>query len=152
MQSSEVQKSKSEILPLGGETNGKNVMAAVPNAVPKAGGGAKRGYLIVGGLSVALVVGIGGYAMLTSGEEDTDDAQVSADIVPVGTRVAGLVTKVNIKENDLIKKGAVIAEIDDAEYAAREKQAAAELKTAEAQAAAADAQEQVVEATSKGGL
>jgi membrane fusion protein, multidrug efflux system len=153
MQSSEVQKSKSEVVPLGGETNGKNMGAAVTSAaVPKSGGEAKRGYIIVGGLSVALVVGIGGYVMMTSGEEDTDDAQVSADLVPVGTRVAGLVMKVNIKENDLIKKGAVIAEIDDAEYAAREKQAAAELKTAEAQAAAADAQEQVVEATSKGGL
>ena len=157
MQSSEIQKSKSEVTAPAHvpETNGRNAAvasAATSSAVPKAGGGARRGYFIVGGLAAALVIGIGGYVLLTAGEENTDDSQVSADLVPVGTRVAGLLVKVNITENQLVKKGAVLAEIDDAEYAAREKQAAAEVKTAQAQAAAADAQVQVVEATSKGGL
>ncbi len=152
---SEAQKSKSEViaLPHVADAHGKNPAPAVAaDTAPKPGSGARRGYLIVGTISVALLAGIGGYLLMTAGEENTDDAQVSADLVPVGTRVAGLVVKVNIQENDLVKKGAVIAEIDDAEYSAREKQAAAELKTAQAQAAAADAQVQVVEATSKGGL
>src|SRR5205823_1087009 len=65
---------------------------------------------------------------------------------------AGQVVRVTVKENELVKKGQVIAEIDDADYAARVQQAEAELQTAEAQAASADAQAQVVEATSKGGL
>ena len=57
-----------------------------------------------------------------------------------------------MKENQLVKLGEPLAEIDDADYLAREKQAEAELATADAQAKAADAQVQVVEATSRGGL
>src|SRR5581483_5230275 len=78
--------------------------------------------------------------------------QVAADVVPIGTRASGQVVRVLVHENDLVKKGQVIAEIDDADYAARVQQAEAELATAEAQAASADSQAQVVEATSKGGL
>jgi membrane fusion protein, multidrug efflux system len=120
------------------------------DTLPKAG--PSRGYVIVGIIALAVGLGIGGYVLLTQGKETTDDAQVSADIVPIGTRVAGQVVNVDIKENQLVKKGDPIAEIDDADYSAREKQAAAELATAEAQAQAADAQVQVIEATSRGGL
>jgi membrane fusion protein (multidrug efflux system) len=113
---------------------------------------ARRGYLVVALSALAIVGGIGAYLVMTAGEEGTDDAQVSADVVPVGTRVAGQIVRVNIQENQLVKKGDVLAEIDDADYAARVKQAEAEVATAEAQASAADAQVHVVEATSKGGL
>ncbi len=113
---------------------------------------ARRGYVIVGFAGLALALGIGTYVFLTQGEESTDDAQVSADIVPIGTRVAGQIVSVSVQENQLVKKGDPIAEIDDADYAARAKQAEAELATAQAQAQAADAQVQVTEATSRGGL
>jgi len=113
---------------------------------------ARRRYVIVGMAAGALAVGIGAYLFLTQGEETTDDAQVSADIVPIGTRVAGQIVVVNVQENQLVKKGDPIAEIDDADYMARAKQAEAELATAQAQAQAADAQVQVTEATSRGGL
>jgi membrane fusion protein (multidrug efflux system) len=62
------------------------------------------------------------------------------------------VVKVWVQENELVKKGQALVDLDDADYAARVKQAEAELQTAEAQAGGADAQAQVVEATSKGGL
>jgi membrane fusion protein (multidrug efflux system) len=111
-----------------------------------------RGYLVVGGVALAMALGIGGYVFMTAGEETTDDAQVAADVVPVGTRVAGQIVQVTIQENQLVKKGDVLAVIDSADYSARVKQAEAEVATASAQAAAADAQVSVVEATSKGGL
>jgi membrane fusion protein (multidrug efflux system) len=117
---------------------------------PKAGAG--RRYMMVGIAALALALGIGAYMVVTQGKENTDDAQVSADVVPIGTRVAGQVTIVHIQENQLVKKGDPIADIDDADYTAREKQAEAELATAEAQAQAADAQVQVIDATSRGGL
>src|SRR5580704_12158777 len=117
---------------------------------PKKGG--RRGYLIVGIAALVLSAGIGGYVLLTQGKEGTDDAQVSADIVPIGTRVAGQVVSVHIHENQLVKKGDPIAEIDDLDYTARAKQAEAELATAVAQAQAADAQVNVTEAMSRGGL
>jgi membrane fusion protein (multidrug efflux system) len=120
-----------------------------PSVPPK---NRRRGYLIVGGVAAVLGLVGGGYILLTAGQENTDDAQVGADVVPVGLRVGGLVTKVFVRENQLVKQGDALAEIDDADYSAREKQAEAELATAEAQARAADAQVQVVEATSRGGL
>lgn len=105
-------------------------------------------------IPLLLIIGIGiaVYLYGTRGEEATDDAQVAADILPVATRVSGQVIKVYIKENQLIKKGEPLAELDTADYTARVKQAEAELATAQAQAAAAAAQVEVVDASSRGGL
>jgi membrane fusion protein (multidrug efflux system) len=112
----------------------------------------RRPFVILGVVAVAVLAIIGGYVLLTAGHENTDDAQVSADLVPIGTRVAGQVVKIAVKENQTVKKGELIAQLDDADYAARAKQAEAELATAQAQAQAADAQVQVVDANAKGGL
>src|SRR6185503_11387416 len=112
----------------------------------------RRPFVIVGIVVAVLLLGIGGYLLLTAGEEGTDDAAIAADMVPVGTRVAGQVVKVHVIENQLVHKGDVIAEIDPADYAARVQQAEADLASQEAQAAAADAQVAVTEDGSKGGL
>jgi membrane fusion protein (multidrug efflux system) len=66
--------------------------------------------------------------------------------------VNGQIAKRLVEDNQRVKKGDVLIQIDDADFAARVKQAEAELETARAQAAAADAQVQVVEASAKGGL
>ncbi|MGH7436557.1 MAG: HlyD family secretion protein [Polyangiaceae bacterium] len=131
-------------------TNETSAGAKAADAAPPKPKG--KGYLVVGSVALVMALGIGGYVLLTAGEETTDDAQVAADVVPVGTRVSGQVVRVNIVENQLVKKGDVLVVIDSADYTARVKQAEAEVATATAQAAAADAQVQVVEATSKGGL
>jgi membrane fusion protein (multidrug efflux system) len=112
----------------------------------------RRPFLILGVVAVAVLGGIAVYHFATAGREGTDDAQVSADMVPVGTRVAGAVARVHITENQQVKKGELLVEIDRADFAARARQAEAELATAQAQATAADAQVQIVEATSKGGF
>lgn len=89
---------------------------------------------------------------LGAGQESTDDAQVTADLVPLGARVAGQVVSVLIHENQLVKAGDLIARIDDADYLARVKQAEAELESARAQADQAKAQVDIVTATSTGNL
>ena len=60
--------------------------------------------------------------------------------------------KVHVNDNQQVTKGQPLVEIDPADFAARVKQAEAELAAASAQARAADAQVGIVEATSKGGL
>jgi membrane fusion protein (multidrug efflux system) len=55
-------------------------------------------------------------------------------------------------ENQHVKKGDLLVELDDADYAARFQQAQAEVETALAQAAAADAQADVATASARGGL
>jgi membrane fusion protein, multidrug efflux system len=131
-------------------TAGAPPTVAAPEAEPPRN--KRRPYAIVGAIVAVMAVGIGGYLLLTAGEQDTDDAQVYADMVPVGTRVSGQIVKVDIVENQLVKKGQPIAEIDDADYVARVKQAEADLASNQAQAQAADAQVSVISANSKGGF
>jgi len=113
---------------------------------------ARRPFVILGVVAVLVLGGITVYRMMTAGRENTDDAQVTSDMVPVGTRVAGAVAHVAVTENQLVKKDQLLVEIDRADYAARVQQAEAELATAKAQATGAEAQVQIVEATSKGGF
>jgi membrane fusion protein (multidrug efflux system) len=88
---------------------------------------------------------VGYYYYRNLGHEETDDAQVTADMVPVGTRVAGQIVKVHIRDNQIVKKGALIAELDAADYAAHVKQAEAELATAQAQLAVSRESKQAAE-------
>jgi membrane fusion protein (multidrug efflux system) len=109
-------------------------------------------YVILGGI-VAVGLGIYGVvSFLTHGKENTDDAQIDADVVAVSARVGGTVLAVHVSDNQQVKKGDLLVEIDPADLTTREKQAEAELAAAKAQAAAADAQVRIVAATSKGGL
>ena len=48
--------------------------------------------------------------------EDTDDAQVSADISPVIPRVAGYVSDVRVRDNQRVKKGDTLLVLDDRDY------------------------------------
>jgi membrane fusion protein (multidrug efflux system) len=129
-----------------------SIASSVPAPATRPTGRGRRPFLILGVLAILVLGGIAIYRHVTAGREGTDDAQVTADMVPVGTRVAGAVAHVSIQENQRVKKGDLLVEIDRADYAARAQQAEAELATAQAQAAVAEAQVQIVEATSKGGF
>jgi membrane fusion protein (multidrug efflux system) len=96
--------------------------------------------------------GIGIYLFATRNQESTDDAQVEADVVPVAPRVGGSVLRVDITDNQVVKAGQLLVEIDPADYEAKEKQAEADLALAVAQSKGAIAQEQIVEASAHGGL
>ncbi len=122
---------------------------------PDATGGehaSRRPFLIVGLVVLAGLVALGVHLMRTRGQESTDDAQVEGDVVAISVRVPGLVVAVPAEDNHRIKKGDLIAQVDDTDYAARLKQASAELVQARAQAAQAEAQEQMVAASAKGGI
>ncbi|MGH7270241.1 MAG: HlyD family efflux transporter periplasmic adaptor subunit [Polyangiaceae bacterium] len=112
----------------------------------------QRPYVV---LAVVVALGITAavvFSWVSRGKESTDDAQIDADAVTVSARVGGTVLKVLVKDNQQVKAGQLLVEIDPADLEAREKQAEAELLAAKAQADAADAQVQIVSATSKGGL
>ncbi len=112
----------------------------------------RRPFVILGVIAVVAAAFVGVYTLLTAGRENTDDAQIAADVVPIATRVGGAVARVHIQENQLVKRGDVLIEIDPSDYDARVQQAEAELATAAAQAAGAEAQVEIVDATSKGGF
>ncbi len=123
-----------------------------PEIVPSAPRRGKKPFLILGAAVIVLAAITGVYLLLTANQEATDDAQVEADVVPIAARVNGQIAKRLVEDNQRVKKGDVLIQIDDADFAARVKQAEAELDTARAQAEAADAQVHVVEASAKGGL
>jgi membrane fusion protein (multidrug efflux system) len=63
--------------------------------------------------------------------EETDDAQVERNMNPIIPRVTGYVTKVYVKDNDIVKKGDTLFVIDDKDYVVRVEDAKAALTAAE---------------------
>ncbi len=109
-------------------------------------------FLVLGTIVVAGMAAFMAYRVSSSGTESTDDAQIEADLVPMAARVGGIVLRVSVVDNQRVKAGDVLVEIDPADYAAKVKQLEAEVMAAKAQADAALAQVRVVAATSQGGL
>jgi membrane fusion protein (multidrug efflux system) len=70
--------------------------------------------------------------------EDTDDAQVNGHLIQISARVAGQVAKVDVEENQVVKQGDPIAELDPRDYQVAVENAQAALDSAEAAAAAAN--------------
>src|SRR6516164_3365733 len=69
--------------------------------------------------------------------EDTDDAQINGHLIQISSRIAGQVIKVNVEENQQVKKGDVIAELDPRDFEVAVENAKAALASAEAAASAA---------------
>jgi membrane fusion protein (multidrug efflux system) len=107
------------------EANGGSPAAGRPESRPPAA--RRRPFLILGGVAALVLGGLGVHALLTAHQESTDDAQVEADVVSIAPRVGGQVLHVLVKDNQVVRKGDVLVEIDDSDYAARVRQATAEL-------------------------
>ena len=71
--------------------------------------------------------------------EETDDAQVTADISPVIPRVAGYVESIRVKDNQRVKKGDTLMILDKRDYVIRVEQAEAALSTAQSNLSSARA-------------
>ena len=75
--------------------------------------------LLIGG-----IWGVREYLYLSK-HEDTDDAQIDADISPVVARVGGYVDSLMFEENMHVKQGQVLVKLDDRDYQIRLEQALA---------------------------
>jgi len=96
----------------------------------------RRGILAV----VVLVLVVGAIALWwhSTFSEDTDDAQVNGHLIQVSARINGQVLKVDVEENQVVKAGDTIAELDPRDYQVAVENAEAALASAEANAAAAN--------------
>src|ERR1041384_2577674 len=109
----------------------------------------KRGVVL--GLIAAAVIGAGGVWYVTHrGLENTDNAQIDGDVVSVPARIGGVVTRISFADNQRVKSGDLLAELDSAPARARLAEADANLFAAEAQADAADATARVAETNAIG--
>lgn len=77
-----------------------------------------------------LIYGIIKYVHSQS-HETTDDAQVQKNMSPIIPKVAGYITKVFVKDNDVVKKGDTLLVIDNSDYLIKMEDAKAGLLVAE---------------------
>ncbi|MCC2970971.1 HlyD family secretion protein [Massilia sp. IC2-476] len=91
---------------------------------------------------IALVaLGAGGRMWYRSSHfVETENAYVTGRVHPVSSRVAGVVTRVLVDDNQIVKAGDVIAELDPADHRVRIEQIEAQIASAEQQIGQADAQ------------
>src|SRR6266481_7158111 len=85
---------------------------------------------------IVLVMVVGGVYLwrYLSSYESTDDAQVDVHLYPVSARISGYVVKVNVDDNQYVKQGTVLVEIDPKDYEITVARARADLDNAEATA------------------
>ena len=96
----------------------------------------RRRGILVAAIVVAALVALGIWWHSTF-SEDTDDAQVNGHLIQVSSRIAGQVIKVDVEENQVVKAGDAIAELDPSDYQVAVENAEAALASARANAAVA---------------
>jgi membrane fusion protein (multidrug efflux system) len=99
---------------------------------PKSGGGKKIKVAVIL-LSIVMVGGWFGLKWLISGRTniETDNAFIEARIVSVSSKVSGTVARVPVNDNQFVKQGELLLEIDGRDYQLRTAQAAAVVGMAE---------------------
>lgn len=93
-------------------------------------------WLLIFGVIAVVVAGIFVWRYY-SVRESTDDAQVDGHIYAISPRVGGTVISLNFDENDKVKQGQVLAQLDPKDYEVAVQRAQADLADAQANAKAA---------------
>ena len=93
-----------------------------------------RRKIILFAVLALLVIGAGLFYWHSTFTEDTDDAQVDGDLYQVSSRVTGQVIKVYVEDNQSVRAGDLLAEIDPKDYQVALEQAQATLAGAQAAA------------------
>ena len=90
-------------------------------------------------LVILAAAGIGGYRLWNYLEsyESTDDAQIDGDIYPITSRIAGTVKGIYVEDNQQVKAGQLLVELDPRDYNVSLEQAKAALVESRTQIAVA---------------
>jgi membrane fusion protein, multidrug efflux system len=107
--------------------------------------------VLLGLLAAALFVG-GVLWLVSRGKESTDDAQIEGHVVAVSVRTSGQVAKVLVTDNQTVKLGDVLVELDLDELKARLGVARADRMAAEASLSLAQSQLSLTERSTAAGI
>lgn len=75
----------------------------------------KNKLIFLGSISIGVVFIIA-WLFFARSYEFTDNAYLKADIVIIKSKVAGYLTKVYVNDNQMVKEGQILAQIDDKDY------------------------------------
>lgn len=101
-------------------------------------GGAKA--WLIGAAALALIAWAGSWLHHRWNHIYVDDARIDGEVVTIASRVSGWVTELPVIEGDEVKKGQVIARVDDRDSLLHREVLQARLKTIESQMAVVRAQ------------
>jgi len=89
---------------------------------------------LIGALIVGLLLAVGGFLFWRYSEtyESTDDAEVDAHLVGVSARIQGTVVAVNAEENQSVKSGQVLVQVDPRDFQVSVNQNKADVAQADA--------------------
>ena len=107
---------------------------------------------IVAAVLVILIAAAAGWYFYAQGSEDTDDAQVDGHLVPIASRVDGTIQAVHVDDNQVVKAGDLLVELDPRDYEVAADQAKAQYEQATAQRNAADPNLPMTRITNEGDL
>src|SRR5258708_3777395 len=101
-----------------------------PTPAPAENGKKKKILRIIYGLAALIAV----YFIVKNYlYEGTDDAYVQAHALMLAPRIGGTIVKVQVNENDKVKAGQLLAQLDDQDYSAEDNQAVADQASVQAQ-------------------
>jgi membrane fusion protein, multidrug efflux system len=97
----------------------------------------KRTRMLASFMVVLVIAAIGGllYWLHARHYEDTDDAEIDGNLSPIGTRVDGTVVKVLVQNNQMVKVGDPLVDLDPRDIQVKLDQAQAQLAQARGQLA-----------------
>src|ERR1700720_79206 len=130
-----------ELAPAEARSQARDVRGTGAPGKAKSTYSAKRVFL---NLAVALLYAVGvivglRYLVNSAAYQSTDDAFIDGHIIPVSAKVAGRVQTVYVVDNQTLKKGDPVVELDPRDFDAAAHQKSAALQSTQAEAAAAQA-------------
>jgi membrane fusion protein, multidrug efflux system len=114
------------------EQNSEQSRQEIPDDQPEEPRSRPRRRFIIIGVVALLVVGAILWWWHSTYYEDTDDAQVDGNIVQISSRIVGHVQDVDVLQNQYVKAGALLVQLDPSDYETALSQAEANLESAEA--------------------
>lgn len=102
-------------------------------------------------LSVAIIIIVAGFLLWLHyhNRVSTDDAQVDGHIIPISSQVPGSVLKILVNDNQAVKKGQLLVQLDPRDYQAKLDDAKAKLAVAQSRVLSANVNVPLTSATTR---
>ena len=126
--------------------------APVPDAPPARSRSRVASIVVLLLLVIAVATGGVLYWNYAQSFESTDDAQVDTHLNSISTRIAGTVTAIHAEENQLVKAGELVAELDPSDYSVAFEQARAEMTQKQAEVSVQNPSVPIVENANQTGI